>query len=47
LPIDALKSEVEDKDVMVDIVRRAFDLDTGMKSEIESSRKQGGDEEKS
>lgn len=31
-PIAALKSEVEDKDTMVDIVRRAFALDTGQDS---------------
>ncbi len=45
-PIAALKSEVEDKDIMVDIVRRAFDLDPGLESEIESPGKQEGDEEK-
>lgn len=46
LPIVALKSEVEDKDVMVDIVRRAFDLNTGAESKIESTKKQESDEEK-
>ncbi|MEF9437955.1 MAG: glutamyl-tRNA reductase, partial [Candidatus Mariimomonas ferrooxydans] len=33
-PIAALKSEVEDKDTMVDIVRRAFALDTGRDSRL-------------
>ncbi|MEF9426465.1 MAG: glutamyl-tRNA reductase [Candidatus Mariimomonas ferrooxydans] len=33
-PIAALKSEVEDKDTMVDIVRRAFALDTGRDSKL-------------
>ena len=33
LPTAALKSEIEDKDIMVDIVRRLFDLDTSQGNE--------------
>lgn len=50
LPTAALKSEIEDKDIMVDIIRRLFDLDTVWKNESGvhmENRDKKNDEEKS
>ncbi len=41
LPIAALKSEIEDKDIMVDIIRRAFDLNMNSENKTDNQVEHG------